>query len=223
MSKNAEQLKLYGIPADQWGNEQYYSKVTPFFQQGTQLVYKTTADVNSDLRVMTERERTDFVWPVEQEAYGDPSSDVVVLAGEEFAQQLDLLGILHNIRSWSSITEKFYWKMVSKETFDEERATWAPQVYRWLLERIDSSEPLDEKAVNTAVGIIFVYGSQSTQEWVASITALDLIGSGLTSTYEGYATGKFLTKDETAAFTSKYSLRKALKAFKEERVAVQNR
>jgi len=223
MSKNAEQLKLYGIPADQWGNEQYYSKVIPFFQQGAQLVYKTTADVSSDLRFITDRERTDFVWPVEPETYGDPSSDVVVLAGEEFAQQLDLLGIFHSIRSWNPIAEKFYWKMVSKEAFDAERATWAPQVCRWLLERINSSEPLDEDAVNVAVGIIFVYGSQSAQEWVASITALNLIGSGLTSTYEGYATGKFLTKDETAAFTSKYSLRKALKAFKEEHSVVQSR
>lgn len=212
---DTKNLKLYGMRGGQYGNQDGYTDNLPFFYKDEDIVYALLPEKDQPLRKTGQWERDDFVWELSEDVYGDPHTHILVVSGKEFAAKLDLFGWEHDFSSWYEYDDIFYWKLATPEQYKAERAVWGEKAYAWLLDYITTSTELNKTLIKTAVSFLFLYGSNSREEWVVSTTALMLVGNTRRVNFnEKYAAGRW--SQGKAAFASVEDYREAVTAFQKE-------
>jgi hypothetical protein len=172
MSKKSQpqSMQLFGFYNKQGRNHNVYQHTAPYYVDGKNIV---TMD-GDNIRELTKKEKKDNAHQVDVEVYGT-FEDTIIVTGENFANSLDKLHILHSIREWNTYGN-FYWKLASEAEYEHTHALWGREAAAWLEYHLAHAREYDKEAIREALSLMYIYGATSAEDWALSGAAAAVAG-----------------------------------------------
>lgn len=161
MTNNTSVYPVYGFLADHYGDENYYVSTIPFYKDGAKIIYKNTpADETTEIG----KGEKSFLRELDTETVGS-LDQIIILTGDNFKQQLDLIGMANDIDSWE-LSSIFRWKLSTPEDYAMQLQAIRETAATWLTSYLKSEpNPLTEH-VTAVASLIHTSGYATPEDFV---------------------------------------------------------
>lgn len=165
---------LYGFVPNQVANAGTFTTAVPFYKEedGT-TIYKGDNGETAELQPGEDL----YVWQPEENTAGT-LNDVVIIAGSELIERLDLIGIKHSFDDWKN-EGSFSWVLTSEEDYTAQASTLKTAVTLWMHKTLSENKTFNEEHIQAAVELIHNLGVPSKEDYTLTGLAKKLSGDEL--------------------------------------------